>query len=605
MCEVAEHADAASGDHPARETFNAFGAGRGCAARSIAPHVVPEDDRQAMLRKELLRAEVITIAPWLTHVQWRALSLQASFPRPERVDCAELFSALLKANLTLDVLFPALLGPAVARYVMPALLGMGPIIIGASAETTLGAVILRVLFSRHGGRHGMDALATFVHDGERTVEKMMALLLRVAGVGHDEVAENFLFVASYENFVEQWGFQPRAFDVPARPARAVGTPSADLGVIVSVMYTAAGIKKELWNASLWAERTVSANRIQCVPPVRLTVPTGGGYKQINLVWDFAATSFAPGWACTKFGRSRAGRSSEIRGTNPLPAHSCVTRKVAVVSAKHVASKLLRSHVRVGRRWLNDFYRGWKNLHDQHQQLLFLRLVASDRAFVKSCFCETLQALSAEFDEGARRLQVPGSLPVTSPRLGQSLLLTHGRYTRRLWNDFGRGWLSLLRQHRQLRFLRQVAADRALVKTQFSESLCALATDFAASLRHLRPRLSPIPPTLPRGATRSVLSGARRAFSGELAAHSAFVRAIRRQWHELRAPSPACVRPMDQPPSAPALPAPRTWASQLDEALRTVHSLAPTNFRLLESRRANHCREMGSVPEWVFNAGPRC
>ena len=61
--------------------------------------------------------------------------------------------------------------------------------------------------------------------------------------------------------------------------------------------------------------------------------------------------------------------------------------------------------------------------------------------------------------------------------------------------------------------------------------------------------------------------------------------------------------MDQPPSAPALPAPRTWASQLDEALRTVHSLAPTNFRLLESRRANHCRETGSVPDWVFNAGP--
>ena len=607
MSEVAERANVAPGDRQpaAHETLNAFCA-KGCVAALADSSPATEQEHRVMVERELLRAEVITIAPWLTQVQRRALSLQASFPPPERVDCDEVLSSLFRAKLPLHEVMTAMLGPAVAGGITAALCGMGPINVSASIEATLGAVILNVLFSRHGARRGMDELVAFIRDGERTVEKMMTLLLRVAGVGRDEVAANFLFVASYENFVEQWGFKPRAFDVPARPARAEGVSSVDLGVVVAVMYTAAGIKKELWNADLWAERTVPLHRIQCVPPVRLTVPTGSGYKQIRLQWDFAATCWVPGWTGTKFGRSHAGRSSEIRGTNPLPAHSCVHRSVVVAPSKHVAQKLLRRHDRVGRRWLKDFYRGWKLLHDQHQQLLFFRQVASDRALVKSCFCEALQGLSTDFDAGVRSLQTGGSLPATTPRLGKLLLRRHGWLTRRLWNDFGRGWLSLRRQHEQLRFLRQVASERALVKACFSESLRMLAADFDATARALRPCLASTPaPALTRGTARAVLSSARRVFTRELAAHSAAIRAIRRQWRELVVQrSPPIDHPAAQPPRGPASnQAPRTWASQLDVALRTVHLLAPTSFRLLESRRANHCRETGSVPAWVFNAGP--
>jgi len=145
MSVVAERANVAPGDRQpaAHETLNAFCA-KGCVAALADSSPATEQEHRVMAERELLRAEVITIAPWLTQVQRRALSLQASFPPPERVDCDEVLSSLFRAKLPLHEVMTAMLGPAVAGGITAALCGMGPINVSASIEATLGAVILNV-----------------------------------------------------------------------------------------------------------------------------------------------------------------------------------------------------------------------------------------------------------------------------------------------------------------------------------------------------------------------------------------------------------------------------------------------------------------------------
>ena len=253
-----------------------------------------DDDDAAVVERELRKAEVATtVRPWLELVQKRALALQSAFPPPRQGTHTETMASLAKSKLSPNDVIEALLGPSNCQKLHQAIVGTCGLPIVATPEAALGAVVCNTFFLRQGGRTGIDDIVSFVHAarGQKTsMEKMKTLLLRVTGADRDEEATNLLFVLSYESFFSEWGFKQRDHALPLRPERDPGVSAVDIGVVVSLLYTLAGVKKEAWSASLWAEKTQAKHPLPCVPPLHLVVPTDNGYRKVALQWNFFASS---------------------------------------------------------------------------------------------------------------------------------------------------------------------------------------------------------------------------------------------------------------------------------------------------------------------------
>ena len=254
-----------------------------------------EEERRVLLRK----TEVgITVRPWLQQVQLRALALRATFPKPKVGSTADTVAAMQKSKLFVSDLVDALFGADIGQRLHNAIVATSPLPIVATPEATLASVVCNTFFERQGGHSGFDDVIAFTHAAKAkggkvqpaSLNALKVLLLRVSGADRTEEAANLLFVLSFENFLTEWGFTQRENDLPLRPERRSGTSTVDIGVVVALLYTLAGVKKEHWSPSLWAEKTMAKNQLPCVPPLHLMVPTDKGDRKVALQWDFAASS---------------------------------------------------------------------------------------------------------------------------------------------------------------------------------------------------------------------------------------------------------------------------------------------------------------------------